>query len=189
MKTLGLVEPQLLVVAAFSRHEAALDWAAERLEGRFGPLLAASGRFPFTQTRYYEKSMGEGLTKQLLAFSRLTPMDQLAEAKRAAIALEEELARSGRFPEPRPLNLDPGHLGLGKFVLATTKDQAHRIYLRHGIFAEVTLLFQDGRWTPNPWTYPDYRLPGVLAFLEEMRARYRLLRSPSPSLEQAVGPG
>ena len=33
---------------------------------------------------------------------------------------------------------------LGKFMLATTKDQAHRIDLRDGIYAEVTLRFQAG---------------------------------------------
>src|SRR5947207_3060730 len=116
MKTLGLVEPHLLVVAAFSRHGEALDWAAARLGELFGPLLAASERLPFTQTQYYEATMGEGLTKQLLAFERLIDMDRLAEIKRTTMGLEEELAASGRFPEARPLNLDPGYLGLGKFV-------------------------------------------------------------------------
>ena len=176
MKTLGLVEPQLLVVAAFSRHGQALDWASLQLGERFGPLLAASERFPFTQTRYYEATMGDGLAKQLLAFERLIDMDRLAEIKRTTITLEQELAATSGFPEPRPLNLDPGYLGLGKFVLATTKDQAHRVYLRDGIFAEVTLRFEDGAFRPNPWTYPDYQQPSVLAFLNDMRERYRRLR-------------
>ena len=56
--------------------------------------------------------------------------------------------------------------------LATTKDQAHRIYLRDGIFAEVTLRFQDKAFEPWPWTYADYRQPGVLAFLQEAREFY-----------------
>ena len=48
--------------------------------------------------------------------------------------LAEELAQSGTYSEARPLNLDPGLLQLGKFLLAATKDQAHRIYLRDGIY-------------------------------------------------------
>jgi hypothetical protein len=45
---------------------------------------------------------------------------------------------------------------LDKLVLATTKDYSHRIYLRDGIYAEVTLYFRKGRFHPFEWTYPDY---------------------------------
>ena len=37
--------PALLVVAAFSRHVAALDWGAERLGQAYGPVALASNRF------------------------------------------------------------------------------------------------------------------------------------------------
>src|SRR5581483_1463708 len=79
----------------------------------------------------------------------------------------------GRYPEARPLNLDPGLLSLGKFLLATTKDQAHRIYLRDGIFAEVTLRFEARSFEPWPWTYADYCLPSVREFLNRARDCYR----------------
>jgi hypothetical protein len=88
-------------------------------------------------------------------------------------ALEREFADSGDFPEPRPLNLDPGLLTLGKFLLGTTKDQQHRVYLARGIFAEVTLRYTGGAFEPLPWTYPDYRVPALLAFLHELREVYR----------------
>jgi hypothetical protein len=67
-------------------------------------------------------------------------------------------------------------LGLGKFVLATTKDQAHRVYLRDGIYAEATLRFHAGAYEPWPWTYADYRQPAVRTFLKEARDLYRGLR-------------
>lgn len=177
MKTLGLVEPQMLVVAAFSRHPDVLDRAAAMLVEVFGPLLAASPRWPFEHTRYYARTMGEGLVKQLFSFTQLAPMDSLADIKCQTIEMEASLHGHG-YPESRPLNLDPGFLGLGKFVLATTKDQAHRIYLRRGIFAEVTLQFQDGHFRPNPWTYPDYRTTPVLIHLDWLRDEYRKLRQP-----------
>src|SRR5205814_10084035 len=84
-------------------------------------------------------------------------------------ALENELAGQGRFPELRPLNLDPGLLTLGKFLLATTKDQAHRVYLGQGIYAEVTLRFEAGEYVPWPWTYADYREPSLRAALKGFR--------------------
>lgn len=178
-------DPVLLVVALFSRHEAAFSWAHPRLEAAFGPVAHASPWFEFTQTRYYEPTMGTALRKQFLAFDRLLPPDELAAIKRQTNAWEAELAALGAYPEPRPLNLDPGILSLGKFVLATTKDQGHRIYLRDGILAEVTLRYQAGTFVPWPWTYADYRQEGVLAFLNEARDLYRLrLRGAEPLLDE-----
>ena len=129
----------MLVVACFSRHEEALAWAQERLIETYGPIDLASPDFDFHQTSYYEKTMGTGLKKRFLAFASLRPFEELPDIKNATIALEKDLAQSGRLPEPRPLNLDPGIIQLGKFFLATTKDQGHRIYLRDGIYAEITL--------------------------------------------------
>jgi hypothetical protein len=165
--------PVLLVVAAFSRHAAAVAWACDRLEGLFGPIALASPAYDFTQTPYYEPSMGPGLRKLLLAFDRLVAADCLAGVKQRTNDLEQELAAAACYAEPRPLNLDPGVLMLGKFLLATTKDQAHRVYLRDGIYAEVTLRFHARNFEPWPWTYADYRLPVVLAFLKEARELYR----------------
>jgi hypothetical protein len=165
--------PALLVVAAFSRHDEALSWARQRLEEQFGPIALASLPFSFHHTAYYEPTMGAGLRKQLWGFEKLVNQGELADIKLRTNQLEDELARGGAFPEQRPLNLDPGLLTLGKFSLATTKDQAHRIYLRDGIFAEVTLRFHAGSYEPWTWTYADYREPEVLKALGEFRDYYR----------------
>jgi hypothetical protein len=165
--------PVLLVVAAFSRHAEALAWGRERLERACGPVALAGVPFDFHHTAYYEPTMGPGLRKCLLVFRDLVPADCLPAVKLHTNALETELAGAGTYPEPRPLNLDPGLLSLGKFVLATTKDQAHRVYLRDGIFAEVTLRFEAGAFEPWPWTYADYREPAVREFLRGARDYYR----------------
>jgi hypothetical protein len=167
----------LLVVACFSRHPDALAWTEEQLPSVYGPVSLRSADYAFHHTRYYEAQMGPDLRKRFLLFEPLVSPDCLPDVKRHTISLELQLAESGRFPEPRPLNLDPGLLQLGKFLLATTKDQAHRIYLRDGVFAEVTLRFHAGAFEPWPWTYADYREPDVLQFLGDARARlYRRVR-------------
>lgn len=166
--------PVLLVVAVFSRHMEALVWAQEQLETVYGPVGLASPLFDFNQTTYYEPTMGAGLRKRFLAFHDLVAADCLPAVKLQTNELERQCLGSGRYPEPRPLNLDPGILSLGKFQLATTKDQAHRIYLHDGIFAEVTLRFQAGAFEPWPWTYADYRQECVRDFLKEARDYYRL---------------
>ena len=165
--------PALLVVAAFSRHADALAAARQLLEREFGLAGLAGEPFPFDQTDYYTPTMGPGLSKQLLAFERLLAPERLADVKLHTNALEAQLAETRTFAEERPLNLDPGVLALGKFLLATTKDQAHRVYLRDGIFAEVTLRFEAGAFEPWPWTYADYREPAVRDFLRQARDFYR----------------
>jgi hypothetical protein len=168
-----LPDPVLLVIAVFSRHSPAFEWARARLEQLFGPVALESLAYEFSQTKYYEASMGPGLRKRFFVFCDLVRADCLMEVKLRTNQLEQELSRTGGYPEPRPLNLDPGILELGKFLLATTKDQAHRIYLRDGIFAEVTLRYQAGAFEPWPWTYADYRQPCVLSFLNDARSYYR----------------
>src|SRR5262245_34206650 len=102
------LEPQLLVVAVFSRHLEALEWGRQQLEREFGPIHATSEIYPFDFTAYYEKVMGPDLQKQLLVFRNLVPADQLATIKLRTIHLEQELASFGQFPETRPINFDPG---------------------------------------------------------------------------------
>jgi hypothetical protein len=146
-----------LILAAFSRHPAALDWARRTAESAWGPIALASERFEHRETAYYEATMGADLRKCFLAFERPFDPAELAARKLTAIQWETDYARQAQHPEPRPLNLDPGYLTEAKLVLATTKDRDHRLYLRDGIYAEVTLHFQRGAWHARPWTYPDYQ--------------------------------
>jgi hypothetical protein len=166
--------PVLLVTAIFSRYAEVLAEAQTRLEQQFGPVQLAGLPFVFNQTTYYEASMGPDLRKQLLAFRDLIAPERLPDIKLRTNAVEEEIAAARRYSEARPLNVDPGLLELGKFLLATTKDQAHRVFLRDGIFAEVTLRYHAGAFEPWPWTYADYRLPCVHEFLQAARDYYRL---------------
>jgi len=163
----------LLVIAAFGRHTKSLAWGRRRVEELFGPIGLESALYPFDHTAYYAATMGSGLQKQLWVFERLIPLDSLAVHKVATIQLEMELAASGAFSETRPLNLDPGLLNLGKFMLATTKDKDHRIFLREGIFAEVTLRYCDKEFVPWSWTYADYREDHVRDFLNRAREYYK----------------
>lgn len=164
--------PSLLVIAIFSRHPEALEWARGRLTSAYGPVARTSPDFDFKQTTYYQKTMGPGLKKRFLAFENLIETDRLPDVKLFTNTLEEELAETKTYPDVRPLNIDPGLIQLGKFLLATTKDQGHRIYLRDGIFAEVTLRFEGGAFELWPWTYRDYREPEVRTFLGEVRAYF-----------------
>lgn len=167
--------PVMLVVAAFSRFPEALDWARSEMEKRYGPLAMESPRFAFNETDYYAPTMGEGLEKQFFGSERLIRPEQLVEVKLQTNALEATYSATAGRDVPRPLNLDPGYLSMAKWVLASTKDHAHRLYLGRGIYAELTLHYTAGDFAPWPWTYPDYRRDDYRAFFREARQCYQAL--------------
>jgi hypothetical protein len=174
--TMGQIHPHppaMLILAAFSRYDEALDWARDRIAGSWGHIELESPRFEFRETDYYESSMGAGLKKTFFACGERIDPARLADLKLATNAWEEEYVRLGLHAESRPLNLDPGYLTLAKLVLASTKDHSHRIYLSQGIYAEVTLYYQDRRWQHRPWTFPDYRREDYQQFFTACRQRLK----------------
>jgi hypothetical protein len=168
--------PALLLLAVFSRHGEALSWARQRAVDVWGPLATESPVFEFDQTDYYRSTMGPGLQKVFLTFTRPFDPADLAEIKLQTNQWEADYAQHSDHPEPRPLNLDPGYLTSGKLVLASTKDHAHRIYLARGIYAEVTLYYKHGCWQPHLWTFADYRREDYHQFFSQCRESLRQLR-------------
>ncbi len=161
-------DPVKLVIPMLGTREATLDEAETALATIFGEIDLRSQDMPFSHTRYYEREMGSGLLRRIVSFATLIDPGALADTKRATNDLESDLAVAGQ----RRVNLDPGYLTAAKLVLATTKNNAHRIYVGKGIFAEVTLAYHDGAYRPWPWTYPDYAEGTYNGILMEIRARY-----------------
>ena len=155
-----------------------LDEVEEALQERFSPIVLRSQPFPFTQTTYYNREMGEELLRLYVGFASLIGIAELAAIKHTTNHFETQWATpSGQ----RRVNLDPGYLDLAKVVLASTKDHAHRLHVGAGIYAEVTLRYWQKRFQPWEWTYPDYRLPTTQAFFEQLRVLYKLqLQQQSP---------
>ena len=166
-------QPALLLLAVTSRYDHALAWAQRRSAAELGPLGQQSEAFDFTETDYYQASMGRDLKKQFLTFQTLIDPGRLPQIKRMTNALEQEYAGQHKHPEARPLNLDPGYLTLAKLVLASTKDHAHRIYLNLGIYAEVTLNYRNRGWQRSDWTYPDYQREDFQEFFTRCRQTLR----------------
>jgi hypothetical protein len=99
--------------------------------------------------------MGEPLYRRFLFFRDFIRPDILSDIKLATNDIERDMSIDGK----RCINLDPGYLTLAKIVLASTKDYSHRIYLKDGIHAEVTLIYskETKEYLPNINTYNDYK--------------------------------
>lgn len=169
MGHIRLRQPVKFVASLLTGKLELLSEVRMALEQELGEIDYASPLLLFNDTNYYEAEFGVELQRQLVAFRTLRDMAELATIKNRTNELEMWWAEGGR----RQVNIDPGYLALGKFVLATTKDQAHRIYIGQGIFAEVTLRYRKHSFEAWEWTYPDYANPRHIAVLNELRQAYR----------------
>lgn len=163
------VKPVKLICGVLYRKTVDPNRLDEELISRLGPIDFKSEPFPFHFTAYYENEMGRNLIKRFYAFEKLILPDNLADIKNVTILIEKNFSSEGR----RTVNIDPGYLEESKLVLASTKNFSHRIYLKDGIWAEVTLRYEKGDFVTHPWTYPDYARPLTTDFLKMAREKYR----------------
>ena len=163
-----------LFCGLLSGDEDLLAETRRRLTAQFGPADLVSDIWPFDRTDYYADEMGDDIKRQFVFFEQLVSVERMPEIKRLTNALELRLCDDLALPhQTRPVNIDPGYLTLSKLVLATTKDYSHRLYVQGGIYAEVTLHYEKGKWQPWPWTYPDYAADTYHAFFEQAREVYK----------------
>lgn len=168
-----LIEPVIRFVAVIASDEAVRVWAYRCIEERWGAIADKSPPMPFHAGGYYSGQMGEGLVKTLVAIQEPIDPVGLADWKTQTNLWEREAAATLNKSTARPLNLDPGYITQAKLVLATVKDRDHRIYLKDGIFGEITLTYVGKQWVHHRWTYPDYRTEAVFAFAMNCRDRLR----------------
>ena len=161
--------PAALVASVLFREEAFLEEALSALGRDLGPGRRHPEILPFDQSDYYHAEMGAPLRRALWMADAPVGRDTLADIKLRTNAIESRLKGPGGG---RRVNVDPGILSAENFILATTKNYAHRVYLRDGIFADLTLIYRDGAWHPLPWTYPDYAGPEIRKVLKLWRDAY-----------------
>lgn len=157
-----------LVIGFIYKDEAIFIKSKDKLKRRFGRTDLLSGPIDFNYTNYYEKEMGVGLKRRFVSFAKLIHIQDLYRIKLYTNRLEGKFLKQ----KSRQVNIDPGYVDLAKLVLASTKDYAHRIYLHKGIFAEVTLSYRDSSFSPNDWTYPDFRSPEYISVFNRVRELY-----------------
>lgn len=176
----GDPKPAKYFVGLLSSDIELLNSLEADLTAIFGPIDLRSETWPWSLSKFYEKEMGGGLLRRFVSFARLASPGHLADLKLKTQLLEEKYQWTGGEQKGRRVNIDPGYLEAGKVVLASTKNAAHRIYLKCGIYGETTLLYYDGAFQAGPHTYPDYLWAETLLFLTSLRSVYLdHLRKPS----------
>ena len=181
---MGLASPfekEKLISGCLYTDEAILPNVRQALEDLCGEIDFVSEPYDFSEiSPYYDGEMRGDVRRVFFSFRELVDPAKLADIKIATNEIEARFADG----EGRLVNLDPGLMGPGKLILATTKPAAHRIALRDGIYAELTLFYARGDFQNLPWTYIDFRLPAVKAILKEIRQGYMAERRHKKQTEE-----
>lgn len=162
-------EPARLIISCLTSEVSLLETVSPTLVNLFGAIEELIGPLAFNFTKYYDTEMGSGIRRWLWVFTNLVDRADLARIK----CLTNEIEQSYTIEAKRRINLDPGLMTLGNFVLATAKNNAHRIYLGDGIFADLTLIFRSGSYRPQEWTYPDYADAELIGIFNRLRKNYK----------------
>ena len=163
-----------LIIGILAADSSCLESAIQSIEETFGSVDLTSEIWPFTQTDYYKDQTGPHIAKQFVSIEKLIDPGELAQIKHKTNQIEQtqaDLLRSSGVVWPRPINLDPGIIEPSKLVLASTKNFSHRIYIGEQMYAEVTLVFNKGKWESFPYTFPDYKQLRYLEFFNKVRTR------------------
>ncbi|MCO4755130.1 MAG: DUF4416 family protein [Bacteriovoracaceae bacterium] len=131
----------------FSLERLLSVWAQRySLSGTFNPEFNPS-------LQYYSKEMGSDLQRVILWSDELYIREELIEGKLWADGVESQSLLEGN----RVVNIDMGLLLKEQMLLATSKPYAHRIYLRDGVYVDLTYKYENKSYNFLPWTYPDYQ--------------------------------
>jgi hypothetical protein len=169
MAGITLPAPVKLFLVTLHQDEALLNEAIGKFSESWGEADFESEDFPFEETDYYQKEMGGGLKRRFYSFSKLILPDQIVDAKLQSNRIEEELAKDGS----RQVNLDPGYLDTYKVVLASAKFGGQKIYMRDGIYADMTLTMYKGKWEAFLWGFPDFKSRKYDEVLNKIRDIYK----------------
>jgi len=172
MGTISAPRPVKLFAGVLSADPALFPAVEERLCSLFGKVELRTEPFPFDSTAYYDEEMGRPLKRVFYGFCELIVAETISRIKVQTNRIEAEFA-SRSSGARRPVNIDPGYLEEAKLVLASTKNFSHRILISGGIYAEVTMRFENREWRALPWTFPDFRTGRYNDFFTALRNNYR----------------
>lgn len=169
MGTPKMPKPVRRIVGVLSNQVEGHTSATSLLAELFGPVTRVTERYPWDFSPKYTAELGPHIQRSFIVFAHLQSAENLARWKLATNAIEGQATDNlGN----RTVNLDPGYVDGCNVVLASTKNYANRVYLRDGVYADLTLYFDGRSFRPFKHTLPDYRTRSAIRFFNSVRREY-----------------
>ncbi len=109
-----------------------------KVEREFSKVYLESKPMPKWTAELSEKlttKIGEGT--KILAFKRRIHREELPEIKKKCVDIRHKFLK-----EDPSLRLIPGYVCSHNVIIATVNDDFHRVYLFHGVYAEIVYKFE-----------------------------------------------
>ncbi|MGI9533404.1 MAG: DUF4416 family protein [Thermodesulfobacteriota bacterium] len=166
----NLIEPRpvKIIFSVIFNDKTDTNLIINMITEHFGSTDYESKLIKFDKTNYYTDEMGTNLCRKIISKKELLNRDKIVDIKIKANEIEQETS----IDDKRIINIDPGYLASEHFVLSTGKGYAHRPYLGKGVYADLTLIYRDKKFSELEWTYPDYKSVVIQNILKEIRKIY-----------------
>lgn len=162
-----------IISVIYSSMDALAD-SLKAIERKFGPVQYETLEVTCQRPEMYREEMGEGLLRRFFSFERFIDRDSLADAKRTCHKIEPDFADHVDGYDFRAVNIDPGILTTSNLIMASHREFNHRIYLKDGVFAEVSLIYAKDGFRRLPWTHPDFCENEAIEFFNRVRNSFEL---------------
>ena len=165
----SLPKPVKLFIGALYSDIILLEKAITDAGNAFSPIDSVSEDFLFANTTYYDVEMGTPIFRRFYSFKELISPDILASIKLATNSIEDQYADG----KSRKVNLDVGYMDYDKIVLASAKYGIHKVSIGSGIYADMALHYEKGKFFPYLWAFMDFRSSAYHSFFFRMRTIYK----------------
>jgi hypothetical protein len=160
----------------------ALADAVEALEKRFGRVQYETLEIPCSKADEYKEEMGDELLRRFYSFDNQVPRDSLPALKAACYRIEPRFSDTVDGYHFRTANIDPGILTPSTLVMASHKEYNHRIYLRDGVYGEISLIYAHDKFCRLPWTNADFCANEAIDFFQRVRSSFEILEPAQEAL-------
>ncbi|WCL48028.1 DUF4416 family protein [Leptospira sp. GIMC2001] len=150
----------------------------EFAESQFSKSLYESVPMPKWMLPEWEKNLYQtGSSTRILSFERRINREELPSHYKECINISKKL----RKKDPS-LRLVPGYLSSQNVVIGSTIDDLHRIYLFHGIFAEIIYKYQKSQLVVSDTAPQFFHTRESIYFFTNLRESYEYFLKKHPSI-------
>lgn len=158
-----------LIISVLFKEDKYLKELEDILTEHYGKIDLISEKYQFEQCNYYKKEMGSPLFRIFYSFENLIDPADIVGIRCFTETVENIFMENNR----RNLNIDPGYIDYGKFILASAKYGTQKVYLGKGVYADIILYFYNKKFMPLIWTFPDFKEDRYYKFFYKVREIYK----------------
>lgn len=155
------------IIVSYNSQEGYYKLKSET-ERLFSPVAFESAQLPKwnpEQSEFPFTLLGE--FTRIISFKRRIHREELPEMKKICVQIREKFAK-----QDSTLRIIPGYMSSHNIIIASSFDDFHRIYLFHGVYAEIIYKYERMKLQANE-TAPDFfKSKDVIYFYTNLREFY-----------------